>query len=577
MHLAGRIITLTRSGARWLLFSILVMETLMASAKQPSEANTPPKDSVPAVAADEPVVAVEEPEVRVRLLERYDHVDFRVKGPFSIETLDGGEVFTSIASDLRWRCKVETSEPAEYVYTILVDTLETEQAAREVAGALARRGHSARILPLGRDIEIGGELVHQGRLWRVVLGAYDRESDARPTLDSLADIDSTWTPHILRHNVSDPEGTIELYDAEYDRSAMIELGFRITPDRADGEITVYDIRVGVGYHWEHTENRTYRGTVEVRIGNTGNLMAINELPLDEYLMGVIPSEMHYTYPIEALKAQAVAARSYTLAKLATRPVGDPDDFPASVAFQVYSGTTREHERTTRAVERTAGMVLKYGGQVCEAYFSSNSGGHTESRANWNPPGADYLVGIPVVPDSAANEFGFDLTAKDDVNVWIRSHPESYSNPRGTGIDILDRNARYFRWEVTYPRRELEEILKRKLGFDIGTLIAIHPVTRGVSGRITELELLGSHRNHTIRGELNIRRALSESTLYSSCFVVDTVMGDLGEPVELTLIGAGFGHGVGMDQTAAGVMAVKGMDFRQILTHFYRNAHIEKIW
>ncbi|GBE30324.1 hypothetical protein BMS3Bbin04_01356 [bacterium BMS3Bbin04] len=189
---------------------------------------------------------------------------------------------------------------------------------------------------------------------------------------------------------------------------------------------------------------------------------------------------------------------------------------------------------------------------------------------------DYLTGTPVMVEYPV-EFKYDLTNEEDVNRWIREHPESYSNPRGTGIDILDRNARYFRWEVIYTRRELEAILKRKLGFDIGTLIAISPVKRGVSGRIIELELLGSHRNHIIHGELNIRRALSETALYSSCFVVDMIMGDLGEPVELKFIGAGFGHGVGLDQTATGAMAVAGMEYKDILARFYNNAKVEKIW
>lgn len=543
----------------------------MASSKK----NDPPaQESVDGVLADTPVDVNAEPTVRVKLLERYSHVDFRVEGPFSVETLEGETVFSSIESDLLWRCKVEESNPAKYVYSILVDTLTTEDAAEAIAKQLEEKSLPARVLPLGRDIRIGGQLVHHGRLWRVILGAYEREADARPLIDRLYAIDSTWTPHVLRHRVSEPTGTIELYDSEYDRSGMIEQGFRILPGEGR-TITVYDIRVGVGFHWEHTEDRTYHGAIEVRIGNTGNLMAINELPLDEYLKGVIPSEMHHSYPLEALKAQAVAARSYTVAKLATRPVGNFADFPATVHFQVYSGTGRQTEQTSRAVDETRGQVLKHDGKVCIAYFSANSGGHTESREYWDPPGLDYLVGGPVVADP--DTFSLDLTVEENAEQWIRSHPVSYSNPRGTGIDILDRNARYFRWEVTYPRRELEEILKRKLGFDIGTLIAIRPITRGVSGRISELELLGSHRNHTIRGELNIRRSLSENTLYSSCFVVDMVMGDLGEPVELTLIGAGFGHGVGMDQTASGVMALEGMTHEQILARFYRNATLETIW
>jgi SpoIID/LytB domain protein len=410
----------------------------------------------------------------------------------------------------------------------------------------------------------------------VIVGAFEKEEQARPLFRRLQDNDE-FSPRILRHRVAESSGKIEVYDAEYDRSAIVETGFRIEPESPGTEVTIYDIRAGVGFHWEHQEDRIYRGVIEVRIDNGGNLMAISELLLDDYLIGVIPSEMHYTYPIEALKAQAVAARSYTVAKLANRPSNDPIDFPATVQFQVYSGVTRESESTTKAVRETAGQVMKVGNRVIEAFFHSNSGGHTESKEYWMPPGEEYLVGAPVVDKKTARKFEFDLKRDKDVEQWVRNYPASWSNPRGTGIDILDRNTRYFRWEVRYARRDLEDIIQRKLGFDIGTLIDLQPLQRGVSGRITEIEILGSHRNHKVHGELNIRRVLSESALNSSCFAVDLVMGDMGDPVEIILTGAGFGHGVGMDQTASGVMAVEGMKYKDILKHFYTGVSIEKIW
>ncbi len=546
----------------------------MASAKE-VEKHTKSSDD-PAGEPDQRIVFGSEPLVRVGLLERYNQLDFRVSGSFTLASLHGEAIYTGIDTDLRWRCKVERSQPARFVYSILVDTCDTREKAERLAERLRQENQPARVLPLGRELQVKKDIVHKGLRWRVIVGAFDRERDARPLLERLND-NTELSPHILRHRIEDQTGEVEVYDAEYDRSAVMELGFRLIPDNDDVTITVYDIRVGVGYHWETQEDRSYHGVLEVRIDNTGNLMAINELPLDEYLRGVIPSEMHHTFPMEALKSQAVAARSYTLAKLASRPASDPIDFPATVNFQVYSGISRQHERTTRAVTETSGEVLKYGNRLCEAYYSSNSGGHTESKVNWAPPGEPYLVGKPLQPKENGEGFELDLTHEEDAARWVRSYPKSYSNPRATGIDILDRNARYFRWEVTYSRRDLEGIIRRKLGFDIGTLVDIQPLQRGVSGRITEIEILGSHRNHKVRGELNIRRVLGESTLYSSCFVVDLTLGDLGDPVEISIIGAGFGHGVGMDQTASGMMAIEGQDYRQILATFYTGAEIEKIW
>ncbi|MDP8206605.1 MAG: SpoIID/LytB domain-containing protein [Candidatus Electryonea clarkiae] len=548
----------------------LVEETLMKSSEATLE-----KDVEIAV-PDTQVVLESQPLVRVGIMERYDRIDFRIQGNFSITDLNGTTIFSNIKSDRRWRCKVETSSPARFIFSILMGTFNIERNAERLAEKLRKEGYPARILPFGRNIIIGGMMVHKANRWRVIVGAYDDEQQALPFLEKLS-AGNESQPRILKHRIEEPQGTIELYDSEYDRSAMLENGFRIVPESSETEVTLYDVRVGIGYHWEHIEDRIYRHVIELRIDSNSELLALNELLIDDYLKGVVPSEMHPSYPIEALKAQAVAARSYTIFKLADTPTNDPIDFPATVAFQVYSGITNEDPKTNKAVAETAGEVLKTGKKVCETFFSSNSGGHTESKEFWSAPGESYLVGKPVMPAKEAKNFNLDLTLETDAGKWIRSHPDNYSNPRGTDIEILDKNVRYFRWEVTYSRQELESIIKRKLGFDIGTLIELQPLRRGKSGRIVELEILGSHRNHKVFGELNIRRALSASTLNSSCFIVESVMDGQGNPVEITLIGAGFGHGVGMDQTAAGVMATKGLDYKKILHLFYDKASIEKIW
>ncbi len=529
-----------------------------------------------AAAPDEPVQLGDQPTVRVGLLEGFGKVDFRIRGQFSITTLEGEDIFAGIESDRRWRCKVESSRGARFIYSVVIATFEDEERAERLAQTLRAQQHPARILPFGRRIVVEDDVVHEGLRWRVIVGAFETEEEARPHLMAFLE-EGEFSPRILRHRVEDSSGTIELYDSEYDKSAMVDYGFRIIPDDPTTEITLYDVQVGAGFHWERLENRVYRGTIEIRIDNHGYLIAINELLLDEYLKGVVPTEMHYTFPYEALKAQAVAARSYTVSQLANRSYNEPIDFPATVQFQAFSGVTQENELTSRAVMETSGEVLKVDSRVCDTYFCSNSGGHTESKEFWNPPGESYLTGIPVLPDEERANFSLDLTRERDIETWIRSYPPAYSNPRGTNINMLDRNARYFRWEVTYTRRELEDIIKRKLGFDIGTLIDIQPLTRGVSGRIVELEILGTHRNHKVYGELNIRRVLSETTLYSSCFIVQTIPGGLGHPLEITFLGAGFGHGVGMDQTAAGVMATRGMNYRDILQHFYTGANVVRIW
>ncbi len=515
-----------------------------------------------------------QPVVRVGLMSGYDQVDFRVHGPFSVVSLAGDTLFGKIKTDRRWRCKIDDSEAATFVYSIILGTFSLEDNAKRLADKLEKEGLEPLVIPQGRELIMNGRSIHDGKMWRVVVGEFENEEDALSEVDAFT-TPETPAPRIFRHRIEDATGVLELYDAEYDRNAMINNGFRLVPETDSTEVTIYDIRVGAGFHWERVEDRSYKGAIEIRIGHEGDMLILNEIVLDEYLKGVVPSEMHFTYPFEALKAQAVAARSYTLSRWCKVLPSEPVDFPATVAFQVYSGTTHSKEKTNQAVDETSGEVLVVGNSILEAYFAANSGGHTESKEFWNPPADTALVGIPLLVDN--DKFTYDLTREVDVEKWIMEYPESYSNPRGTGIEMLDRNARYFRWEVTVSRRDLEKTIKRKLGFDIGTLIDLQPLRRGVSGRIIELEILGSHRNYILHGELNIRRVLSETTLASSCFIVEPVMGDLGALLEVSFLGAGFGHGVGMDQTAAGVMAYKGSKYKKILTTFYQGAKIEKIW
>jgi SpoIID/LytB domain protein len=319
--------------------------------------------------------------------------------------------------------------------------------------------------------------------------------------------------------------------------------------------------------------------VEIRLGNDARLCAVSEIPLDQYLRGVVPAEMPAGYPLEALMAQAVAARSAVLAKLGTKHLNDPYDFCANVHCQVYSGIVSEAENTNLAVAMTGGEVIYYNDNICDAVYSAVCGGHTEHKRNvWNPPDEAYLQGIYDAIPADSSHFTLDLTKEKDVRAWIDERPDVYCSLNRENLPtLLAYSKKYFRWEVSYSRKELEDIIKKRTDEDIGILYDIIPLTRGVSGRLMEIEVLGSRKNIRIKKELNIRRALSPTYLRSACFVIDIEMGEMGTPLAFHFRGAGWGHGVGMCQIGAAVMALDNFDYRRILGHYYKDIEVKSVY
>jgi len=357
-------------------------------------------------------------------------------------------------------------------------------------------------------------------------------------------------------------------------------GFRLIPKGDSCSITLHDVREGTGFHWEREVDRSYPGVIEIRVDHRGLLMSLVELPLEVYLCGVVPAEMPASFPIEALKAQAVAARSEVLAKIGVKHPNDPFDLCAHVHCQAYSGCTHYDPRASKAVADTRGYVIMLDGQVAEAVYSSCCGGHTEDKLNvWNPPEAPHLKGGWDADAKEVMPRELDLTREGDVEKWISMTPPAWCNTTAhkNVPPALQRAVENFRWEINYSRRELEDIIRRKTGEDIGMVIGIVPLQRGVSGRLMEIEIQGARRNLRIQRELNIRAALSPQYLRSACFVVDVEAGEDGQPINFKLRGAGWGHGVGMCQTGAGAMAAAGKSFQRILTHYYPGIKVERVY
>ena len=366
------------------------------------------------------------------------------------------------------------------------------------------------------------------------------------------------------------------------------------------------VTIGVDFHWQRREDQRFRGALNLAVTDE-RIVAINQIDAEEYLTSVISSEMSANASKQLLKAHAVISRSWLLAQIEknqqltkaeksyTSCQQDEEqlirwydredhtlfDVCADDHCQRYQGITRETNPVVKeAIQETRGEVLFYDGAICDARFSKCCGGVTERFENcWEPVNHPYLA---VLRDAPEKEFP-DLTDEAMAQEWIRTAPPAFCHT--TDKEILSQvlnnydqeTTDFYRWQVSYIQEELAELIRRKSGIDFGRILDLIPLERGGSGRIVRLKIVGSQRSLIIGKELEIRRTLSESHLYSSAFVVDKEMGANDIPTRFILTGAGWGHGVGLCQIGAAVMGAKGYPYDAILTHYFPGATIEAKW
>lgn len=340
-------------------------------------------------------------------------------------------------------------------------------------------------------------------------------------------------------------------------------------------VAMKDIPFGEGWSWEDKEDRLYDGVFNFFPDKDGDrlLDVVLELKAEEYLRGVVPYEIGPSAPMEALKAQAVAARSETITALRERIyAGDNYDICSDVMCQVYAGLERINDAVDTAVRETRGMVIAYQGESLPAYYAGACGGYTENIENVWP---DRDRGIPVWngrPEGPEKPTG-DLRDEKALAKWIASSPSVYCNHAAyPGAPAW--TAKNFRWEVETSAADLSARLK-EIGHDVGRVTAIEPVERGVSGRLVTARFVGTEGSVEIGPELEIRRVWSPY-LKSACFIAEP-QGPADRPASFLLKGAGNGHGVGMCQTGAMGRALSGQTFDEILTHYYQQTEIMKLY
>lgn len=380
-----------------------------------------------------------------------------------------------------------------------------------------------------------------------------------------------------------------------------------TPTSEDCTFDLCDVTIGIDFHWERNETQRFKGSLEILPTEDGKFTAMNILDIEEYLKSVISSEMSATSHIELLKAHAVISRSWAMCKIQRSLQGkafasyDTEDkhicwygSEPHIGFDVcaddhcqrYQGLrAKDHKNAVTAVNETRSEVLVTNPStgsgtefvICDARYYKSCGGVTEEfETCWENTHHDYLVKVVDRDTSTGSATALDLTKEENAREWILSNPEAFCNTKNKEIlsqvlnDYDQETIDFYRWKVSYSAKELSKLIRKKSGIDFGEIISLEPIKRGVSGRIYELKIVGTKKTLTIGKELEIRKWLSESHLYSSAFIVEK------SADTFTLYGAGWGHGVGLCQIGAAVMATKGYTYKEILAHYYPNTTIKQI-
>lgn len=399
------------------------------------------------------------------------------------------------------------------------------------------------------------------------------------------------------------EWTVELKNGQIEWNGQLydELLFESREKAAS--FWIKDVVIGIGFHWERKEDQQFQGALKL-IVDKDQLIAINQLSVEDYLTSVISSEMSATASLELLKAHAVISRSWLLAQIEKnkeltsanetystftetederirwydREDHSLFDVCADDHCQRYQGVTRASANLNtvkQAIDETRGQVLFSEEKICDARFSKCCGGMVEEFQNcWEDKRFSYLVKLR---DIAETKEMPDLTVETEFVNWVESRPEAFCNTTdkkilGQVLNNYDQETTdFYRWEVRYSQKELSELAYQRSGIDFGIIQELIPIERGTSGRLTQLKIVGSKKTMIIGKELEIRRTLSTSHLYSSAFIV------YKEADTFVLKGAGWGHGVGLCQIGAAVMGEQGYSYDKILLHYYIGARIDRLY
>jgi SpoIID/LytB domain protein len=505
------------------------------------------------------------PLLTVEIMSGQERVVASAKGGLTVEP--EGEGGAEIAAGDSWVITAERATPAKVRYWTVVSRAadETELAT------WTQRGYQPKVLEIGVVFGVEGEMI-DSRESLVGIAPEDTPEAAARAAKALASkwkVETSVAPELVER----ARGVIVAKNSETGATVKNEGILWFRPGNS-AVVTIHDVVHGGGGSQvgaEKRQTRSYFGRVFVTLGRDGRLTVVNAIPEDRLLMGLVPAEIFPDAPAEALRAQAVAARTELLAKIGTRHFEDPFLLCSSQHCQVYGGVGLEDERTSAAVKGTRGQVLmRDGGGLVQAYYSASCGGFSESNENvWGLPPDPTLRGKLDAQGAGKKALGAFAQGVTDQNIdAFLAAPAEHAFCGATRY----AKGRY-RWSVVVAAADLDALVAKELP-SLGRVTELLPAARGVSGRVRSLEIVGDHGRATVEGDLRIRRLFGG--LKSALFVVRAEAKG-GRPVRWTFTGAGFGHGVGMCQTGAIGLAESGAAADKILRHYYPSSHVHRLY
>lgn len=507
-----------------------------------------------------------EPLIKIGLVEGVDRIEFSADTAVTVLPLGETGPHIEVPAGLDLRVTIEDGEPGAYRHRVVVGELSPAQRGGIDAeiDAWRGRGFDAATVEVGSLFAIAGQRFDTRRTLITVPGGptlADSE-DVADALDEQFGIDARVHSDLDEY----PGGTLVL--------SGLPGGVTVTHrdllqvrGGSDTVFTVEDVPHDIGTRYEGYETRRYAGSLLFTADRDGHLALVNEATLERLLYGIVPAEIYTSAPSDALRAQAVAARSEILRDLGARHLADPYMTCSDQRCQVYGGLDYEDAATTRAVDDTRGAVVTEGDRIIRAYYSANNGGFAGSNATtWGDPQMAYLSPHLDAP-TPEGEFADGLQTEDEIRRFIDDPPDVYSNITSFGA------SRSFRWTETLTGSELDAAVNARA--DVGLVADFEVVERDISGRATRLRIVGSRGDQVIERELNIRRLFGG--LRSALFYFAIDRDSSGAISSVTFTGGGFGHGVGLCQNGAIGAAERGLDWQEILANYYPGTSVRQIY
>lgn len=503
------------------------------------------------------------PLIGVGIMDAQESIEFALSSPVKVTYFSPEKKTKTLGGGARIVAKKGHTSLGEAIVHVVVATVDQRNKSkiREIVARWEKKGVSLTILRVGAIIALGGEIINNVS-YHLVAGSFHEEENAKKLQQKLR-LKHHADAHLFRRIQRLPQGQIVLHPSGGLRPIHSN-NILLIESLNDSAIGVPRCEYSKGFPDHGFERRDFQGTLYIAIDRHGKLALGNLISFEKLLEGTVPSEMYSSAPMETLKAQSIAARGQLLAKLGTRHLADPFHICASMHCQVYQGIKAKNRRASQAVKETRGEFAITKGRLVDTVYSASAGGFTENNENvWHQTPDENLRGK--LDGKSDARFAEGIT-ESNLDAFLDNPPTSFS--RGTGF-----NENRYRWKRSFSATEIKRLVNEK--YDVGDIIDLKPIRRGVSGRLIELVVIGEEATVIVSRELAIRRLFDN--LSSGLFRIQRERDKSGKITRYIFKGAGFGHGVGMCQTGAIGRAKAGQSYREILQHYYGNFDLKKLY